>query len=111
MTLWYPFFCYRSKSCRSLIVEVHRAGMNTLKDSQHFRVRACSDEETATRTIGLNELAMAGIDLQDREPSIRTRHFRTSLSKQMTVVLMLGGAHQAPTKSVKSCDLTCAVFA
>ena len=54
-----------------MIVEVNWAGMNALKDSQNFRTRAGSDQETAARTIGLNELAMAGIDLQERELSIR----------------------------------------
>jgi len=46
--------------------------MDALKNVQHFGARACCDEKTATRTIGFNELGMAGVDLQYRELSIRT---------------------------------------
>jgi len=52
------------------ILEINRTIVDALKNSQHFRARACRDQQTAARTIALNEPGMARIDLEDRELSI-----------------------------------------
>ena len=58
------FSNYLSKTGLSpfAILKVNRAGVNALKNLQHLAARACRDEKTTTRTIGLNELGMERMD-------------------------------------------------
>jgi hypothetical protein len=62
------------------VLKIHRTGVDALKTSQYFRARTCGDEKAAAGTIGLNEPGMAGIELPERQLSIRTWHSAPNLN-------------------------------
>lgn len=92
-------------SCSLRILEVHRTGVNPLKNSQHFRTRACCDQQTAPRTIGLDQLRVTRIDFQESEFRRRARdvrHQRTQIEGEL-MLLAQSTAHQAAAMPLTRC--------